>query len=283
MPFPQSMQRTILEWSSSLFSDKEWVIDTQLINKIEPGIEGGCEVRTEDNKFRCWLKPLKPTSLEHHNRAANEKIAADIAAKLNLLVPPVMLVPREKHPKVCGQHSCVSLFLFPNISELQKVSNLPENARKIVEKELAATSGMVAFDTFVGNWDRKKDKNIVFGSNPRDMRKFSENSYIFLDYADSMNCSNNWANGGWKKPIIPFPVHELFRGCIDETILEETIQKIEHLPDEFFDLVVGRIPEEFMPKKDKEATIEGLKGRRGLIRMEIAHFGLLNEARDETQ
>lgn len=127
----------------------------------------------------------------------------------------------------------------------------------------------LAFDTWVDQTDHgDHPSNIVFGY---EGGHYQAGEFIFLDFAFSMGVSGSWANEGFRAcGAAPFPA----RMCssVDAAVLEETVQKIETLPEGTITSVVERIPWQWLPPEEKQVILAGLLGRRSLVRSALRGY-----------
>lgn len=263
MTWPASIRVVVSEWSKVVFTIQAWTPDAN--RPATPGEAGGFYVITDSLPFTGYLKP---TSLcqDHHPRAANEKIVADLATHLGITVPPVQLFRRENCPNEQEPRACVSLVLFHEIwrwSELAGIQSQQTN--NLINHLLSQCSGVIAFDTFVGNTDRVNEGNAVFGTNGTD----DESAMMFIDYANSLNHNNNWEAGKWNN-LDYRGAFDRMKQSVNLEILWSAIEQIESLSDTTIEGIVSRIPDDYMSPAHKSVVIEGLVGRRSLIRQIVA-------------
>lgn len=259
------MQPIIRQWTENLFTEMEWRADDAF--SFEPGEAGGFIAVADGFPYKGYLKPVNPSDHTNHPRAANEKIVSDLAARLGLSVSPVLLYRRNNCPENHDTCACVSLIVYPEQFEMSQMRIVDGPVREIVNSVVARSSGIIALDTYVGNMDRNSERNIVFGFNKYHP---AESSFVFLDYSNSLNMNNRWANQGWRQ-VDPPPIYEPFQNGVDINNLMETVQMLEALPDELLRYVVTRIPEDYVPGNHKNIIVEGLMGRRQLIRNVISN------------
>lgn len=264
MAYPTAVLKVANEWRNKLFSKLKWKPDPT--HSFKPGEAGGMLVRADGFSFSAYLKPTKKSD-DNNPRAANEKIAADLAGHLDLHVPPVLLYKREGIPGDEEQNACVSLVMYPEVWEWKHIESVNDpRMEQLVRSALARTCGIVAFDTYLGNLDRDNRRNCVYGTN---FQAPAEDSFVYIDFAYSMNKDNRWANDGWKTVAFP-PIYGPLAQSIDEAVLEATIDKIEQLSDDAVIQTVDRIPDNYMLPDRRSIVREGLLHRRTLIRSELA-------------
>jgi len=224
-------------------------------------------VLSPDFPRRAYMKPLKPNNDEgSHSRAAREKIAADLAHDLHLRVPPALLTVRQEVPAGCTPNVVVSLILCPYQWSWGTVRSVPGEASPLgaaMATALAQCSALLAFDTWLGQTDHgDHPENLIMGYNPD---RLYESGLIFLDYANSLGFNGQWSGDGWQPvQVAPWPPRLLTH--LDPAAVAATLGNVEQLADETIREIVNRIPEGHLPTAEKPSIIDGLLGRRGLLR-----------------
>lgn len=128
---------------------------------------------------------------------------------------------------------------------------------------LTHCSAMLAFDTWLGQTDHgDHPQNVIMGYNSE---RPSESGLIFLDYANSLGFNGQWNGGAWQ-PVQTAPWPPRMLGHLDPAALRAAVERIEEMQDEPIRNVVTRIPESHLPAAEKPIIIDGLLGRRGLLR-----------------
>lgn len=184
-------------------------------------------------------------------RAANEKIASDLAYDLRLPVPPVVLIEPQ------GRKCSVSSIPFRAPWKWGHVKTLPDIAA-MTPRVSQISSAMVVFDTWVDNSDRSNDGNVIVSAALPDPP-----GVAYIDYAYSL--AKDW--GEQQAPDIaavrgPFPQV----GELDRDLVNEAIGKIADLKDSHIRQVVTRIPDEFLPEARRNVVADGLIARRDRLR-----------------
>jgi hypothetical protein len=132
---------------------------------------------------------------------------------------------------------------------------------------VAAAKGL-AFDTWVGQTDHNDHPhNIVFGYLPSEdaTKPVIDGDYLFLDFAMALGWGGHWAGEGWKTlGIAPFP--PAMQTAIDRSTLGGMLDRIETVSDATISGIVNRIPDDYLVPEQREVTLRGLIGRRGLVR-----------------
>jgi hypothetical protein len=175
------------DWRAQLFSTFAWQQDASRPN---PGEAGGFFVTCPDVPRRAYLKPTRICG-DDHPRAANEKIVSDLAAELDLAVPPVLLFRRPACPAGEESRTCVSLVPFDEFWEWSEFYNLAPtpSIQAVVRGLLARGCGVIALDAWVGNTDRDNGRNAGFGNS---VAAPAESTFLFLDHANALNHGHRW-------------------------------------------------------------------------------------------
>lgn len=264
--WPKRAIRIGEEWAERVFTDLDWQpVPGRLIN---PGEAGGFIVEAEGFDFRGYLKPTKISS-ENHPRSASEKIAADLARHIDLSVPPALLYRRADCDTQEESCACISLVIYPEQWEWQYLQGLQSShqiATDIVDSTLARNSGIIAFDTYTHNTDRNNGRNAIYGRAPG---RLARGTFVFIDFANSMNHNGRWGGGAWRNVRIPGMFQPMERTA-DWDMICDVIGRIEGLDDKIIEDIVDRIPDDYMSQGHREIVREGLLGRRQLIRPVLA-------------
>jgi len=263
MGFPKSTSDVALQWTMEVFNGLRWFPNRNV--PCEPGEAGGFFVSAQNFPFSAYLKPTK---LDGRPRAAYEKIVSDLAYKIGVLVPPVLLYKRRDAPRGEEINTCVSLVSFPVIvpwrvlEEIKAFDHLDE-----VKEALGRYVGIVALDTYVGNdEDRTNLKNIVYGSESE-----KETDLISLDFSNALNYEGKWNDNRSGAACFPkMPERIVDAAKLNRRIVDATVTNIENLEECFINHIVNRIPDEFLDSAEKQVILNGLMVRRALVRRILA-------------
>jgi hypothetical protein len=268
--FPTDIEAIAKEWRELVTSPYSWKRSQN--TKLQHGGAGGYEVEADGFRFRGYLKPTTLCS-DEHPIAAHEKIAADLAYELNVPVPPVVLYLREatstQTAATASQgneeaRTCVSLITYDEQHEWQGIMDLAGQApavRAIIRASMARCSGAIVLDLLLGQTDRNNGRNVIFGINPKVQ---SQSSFLFLDFANSMNMTNRWAKGQWSTVTDPgFP--GIMKDSLDRSIIKETLDRLLGMSQSTIEQIVRRIGSPFMTDHYKTTITEGIIGRRQLV------------------
>ncbi len=165
---------------------------------------------------------------------------------------------------------CVSLILYPKQWSWGQVKGTvakEDPAGAAYASALARCSPLLAFDTWTDQKDHNNHaENVVWGYDPA---RLSDSALLFLDYANAMGFDKTWQAGGWKNVQRPPWMPEM-NACIDSIALQHTVEKIEQFAEDSIREVVNRIPVDYLPDSEKVVIIDGLIGRRALVRQALS-------------
>ncbi len=243
---------------------------------VSPGEAGGYFVEAAGFGRRAYLKPASAhPDARQRCRAAREKIASDLAFDLEILVPPAQLYTLPSPPTGCEEAVAISLVMFPVQWPWSQVRSCTIDATPLglaLAKVLAACSPLIAFDTWLAQTDHgDHPNNIVWGYDPNEL---ADSAIVFLDFAFSMGSDGSWEKGSWKTvaraPVPPLMLQHKAAGALEEIVL-----KIEQLSEAEIATIVSRIPASHLADGQKQTIIDGLIGRRSLLRDCLKKEGLL--------
>ena len=217
-----------------------------------------------------YLAYLKPTKLcpPNHPRAANEKIAFDLAYYLGLPVPPVLLYRRKVENKQGNQEetrTCISFVIYSKwwkwFDIWDSLPDFSESVRNKIKDDLTKCSGMIAFDVFLGQTDRNNSGNVIYGWDPNNT-KYS--GFGFIDFSYSMNYNDQWDNAKWTN-LSKVSIPQFFDDYLDINLIHKIAEDIANLPDSVIKSIVSRIDEDYLQKPERIKLIGYLIGRKKLI------------------
>lgn len=259
---PPSNEDVARAWRAEVVSSADWVPAANQAG-ANHGECGGLFVTTAGFDRRAYLKPAKAERWPAP--AAKEKIASDLAFELGLPVPPAVLYSRPGGDGAYPSEVVLSLVMYARQWPWETIRNQPQSESPLwaaLTKVFGVCSGMLAFDTWVGQADHgDHPHNIIWGYDPPD---YSTSRVLFLDFVRSMGWAGDWNNGGWKNlSKIPYPL--LLQQHVDKNLLSETAEAIRVLPEATIKEIVYRIPETHLTTQQKDLIFEGLVGRQSLL------------------
>lgn len=245
------------------------------------GEAGGLYVTCDAVPRRVYLKPRKRDRGPFKSRAAREKIVADLACDLGVMVPPVLLFVRHDAPQGEETLCCVSLVLYRQQfawHQIKRWVDEPSENEKIVDLIMRDLPVSAARALVLNAWVMQSEHddhphNIVFGLDGDGGPHF-----IYLDYALALGHRfvddpgfravgwRRWDDEeGWKAPVtVPFP--PLMLRHVSRAEVEAALSRVEDFPEDHVQAVVGRIPGDYLDDRERDILTAGLVGRRRLIR-----------------
>lgn len=194
-------------------------------------------------------KPCKRDDNVCH--AAHEKIVADLAYHVGLPIPPVILWDRQDDT-LPQRYACISAWAFPDALHWGQVEGSLTEAQK--ESTRPIFSAMLPFETWVSAEDRKREHTLVHVD-----RSGGAPALAFIDYSFSLS-------KGWKEEKSKLLAAQQFLPVnrADDHILQ-VIEIIGKILPETIDMIVDRIPEQYLDSLKKDVIKSNLKDRAGRI------------------
>lgn len=254
------------KWRAVTFTKRKWVASSDRGMGPKPGEAGGYLVQARRFPFSAWLKPFNENRPDHP-RGANEKIASDLACELGLWVPPVLLYRVPEDVTQPEHRCCVSLLAFDEMARFDVAEKaLAGNELERFEKALQHGSGILAFDTWIDNCDRKNGGNTVVGEEPG---HFIIN---YIDHSNAFNHGGRWSNERWQTVRAARQLPRQAK-VFDQKIVMRMVNRIERLSASKITGIVDRIPDDYMDSEHRSVVVDGLLGRRSLVREAVEqHF-----------
>lgn len=200
--------------------------------------------------------------VREHPRAAHEKIASDLAYDLGLPVPPVVLWRRPVSKE--GQEEFVAVSAVPfEPAFTWRDATLSEELEARLTKALETPAAwMCAFDTWIGNYDRMNDGNLLVQEDVTQTPALARCAYI--DFAGAL--SRMWTREvDWKglDSAIGFFPPKAPRNPLE---LARAVERIEQLESHRVEEIVRRLPVDFLPDEPRERIWRGLSYRQETLR-----------------
>lgn len=258
MPFSSQIRDQQTQWCSLVTTTDRWIPQK---STIYAGEAGGHVVT--NGTLHAYLKPIRKDGPDSP-RAAFEKIAADLAGELDLCVPPVLLFDRPVKSSHEEKKCALSLICFPRVITFHQLqfawNSLTPDIQSSIAIAIAESSGMIAFDMFVDQFDRKNPGNILYGYSTN----VEQGKVMFIDFAWSMNYKYRWAQNKWSA-INPLVLPPLYSKHIDNPRVTQVASDIEALPEKVIEKVVSRIDNSWLMNALRKDLIEGLIQRRNIV------------------
>jgi hypothetical protein len=191
----------------------------------------------------------------------NEKVAGEIGRVLGLHCPEVLMEPFDDR-----------WYFFSHWQETTTQGTIlpPGTSKEIAdffEENPEYIHGMIIFDLYVGNNDRRRD-NIILRRD-RKLALIDQGNALLYYRASNGNASfglerlkklRSDMRAMFDKP------YRFLKALTDMTLVEIWTEKIRQIPDYFLESVIQNLPEmEYIDKAIKENTTEFLLNRRGYL------------------
>jgi hypothetical protein len=182
-------------------------------------------------------------------RAAHEKIAADLAYRLQLPVPAVCL---WKNPAT-GDLFAVSAWAFRQVMTWGEVSTRLSST--FMQNAAPAFSAARVLHTWIGDTDHGGNPGTVLV----DIESDEDHPRVaFIDHAFSMSQNAEFAS----KAALIVPSLYIPDGMSHAPSIKEAIENINQMEATMVETIVRRVPATFLPSDKAEAIISGLLKRR---------------------
>ena len=261
--FPNPVETVAREWATKAIEDRAW----KNLGDAPVGESNPFFVRSGD--LAGVAKPRETRPPPHvWPRAAVEKICSDLAFELGLPVPPVLLWKATRKAHLPVRTLAVSLFPFvPPIVAWKDIEEAEdeEYAARLLPHFREPGSALVAFDSWVGNTDRKNSGNVVLKEEdePPGLVRVA-----YIDFAASLQFGYSD-----RDPLVITPVDAYPDASqLDAKVLETTITKIERLPRTQISEVVDRVPGEYLSEGQKQRIVNGLLARQSTLKQTLIKF-----------
>lgn len=209
-------------------------------------------VRVYNAALDLWgvAKPGPPKAQDDWCRAANEKLAFDLAHMLDLPVPPVLLW-NEGMPAQFKRGRSISAWAFGHPLDWDKApitEPMCESARPLF-------SAIRVFHAWISDGDRGPHNSLV---NQDSLA--GELELAFVDHDNGMSYV-------WDTENSPLgPSHEYMPVRRMQEVMVQTADRIAALPDQEVQWVVERIPGPYLPEPKRKYVLSNLLSRKGRLR-----------------
>ncbi len=200
--------------------------------------------------LRGVAKPGPPKGRDDWCRAANEKLAFDLAHKLDLPVPPVVLWNEGMPAQFkCGRSISAWAFRCPLDWDKAPITEpVCESARSLF-------SAMRVFHAWISDGDRGPHNSLV---NQDSLA--GELELAFVDHDNGMSYV-------WDTENSPLgPSHEYMPVRRMQEVMVQTADRIAALPDQEVQRLLERIPKPYLPEPKRRYVLNNLLSRKGRMR-----------------
>ncbi|MDE2163675.1 MAG: hypothetical protein KGJ53_10980 [Alphaproteobacteria bacterium] len=226
------------------------------LGPIGEGESQSVRVQNNTDGMRGVAKPGPiPGAQQDVVRAANERLAFDLAYLLRLPVSPVRLWS-EGAPATYKTGRAISCWGFQNAMKWSEAARMGLIKPAQVQSASAMLSIARVFHTWIGDTDRKPDHTIVDLDSPDDELRF-----VFIDHGNSLGHTFHIGN-----PPIRAAQMEVANVNEDRAAMAEAADHIAQIPDEEVSRVIHRIPILFLPAPRAALILSNLLARKGNLR-----------------
>ena len=216
----------------------------------------------------------KANTPEYPYNVANEKIASEIGRALGLPIPEVVLY------RLAGEWTAFSCFVEQTESSETAPSGTASQIQAYYREHPEELHGMICFDLFIGNNDRKTD-NLVLGE---------DGIVRLIDHANSLfyrPTGSTQAGVARLKAIqddlsAMFDKPHWFLGALESwERVDEWCQRMGSLPPYFIECIVNNLPSGILSGLERHRAIEFLTTRKdrmqGIIENNLSLFPALKK------
>jgi hypothetical protein len=189
---------------------------------------------------------------------ANEKIATEIGRAIGLRIPEVLL------NRLTGEWYAFSTF----IERTESGEGIPEGTARQIQQYYDANPaelhGMVCFDLFVGNNDRKTD-NLILGADAV-VRLIDHANALFYRRTDTVRAGIERLQSIEKDLSAMFDRKHWFLSALTSwEYVDEWCDRIASLPTYFFESIIDNLPSEVLSSSERAAVMQFLERRKGVL------------------
>jgi hypothetical protein len=238
----------------SLTKDRWNVLGKASAVKGVPGSESAPDI-AQCGPLQCVMKPGEK-KVDDKYRAAQEKIASDLGFDLDIAVAPVILWDRGPDTIATQeQYVCLVAWAFDPVHTWDEAEAALGKAER--DKAAADVCAMWPFETWIAAQDRGGKHLLVSLPNSGGTPQKSN-----IDYAFAM--LDSWGSDPAHPSIAKPPWCAALTA--DQAAINEVIERIEKFDETKLKDIVNRIPDEFLPRAQKDIIIANLLKRQQKIR-----------------
>lgn len=197
----------------------------------------------------------KSNTPQYPYSVANEKIATEIGRVLGLRIPEVLLY------RLKGEWLTFSCF----VEQTESGEGAPEGTAAQIEEyyrnNQSELHGMICFDVFVGNNDRKTD-NLIFGQDGV-VRLIDHANSLFYRHTEKVQAGIPRLESIQEDLSAMFDKPHWFLSALASwDYVDEWCCRISALPSYFIESVVDSLPVGVLPVAEREAVVKFLETRK---------------------
>lgn len=201
----------------------------------------------------------KANTPEYPYNVTNEKIASEIGRALGLRIPEVLLY------RLSGEWMAFSCFVEQTESGETVPSGTASKIQAYYRDHPEELHGMICFDLFIGNNDRKTD-NLVLGEDGI-VRLIDHANSLFYRPTGSTQAGVARLNAIQEDLSAMFDKRHWFLEALESwEIIDEWCQRIESLPSYFIQCIVNNLPDGILSDVERHSAIQFLTTRKHLMR-----------------
>jgi hypothetical protein len=200
----------------------------------------------------------KANTAKYPYTVANEKIATEIGRAIGLRIPEVLL------NRVTGEWHAFSTF----IERTESGEGIPEGTAKQIqqyyEENPSELHGMVCFDLFVGNNDRKTD-NLILGQDGI-VRLIDHANALFYRHTDTVRAGIERLESIERDLSAMFDRKHWFLSALTSwEYVDEWCDRIAKLPTYFLKSIINNLPSEVLSSSERAAVLQFLERRKQVL------------------
>jgi hypothetical protein len=210
----------------------------------------------------------KANSPKHPYCVANEKITSELGRAIGLRIPEVLLYP------IAGKWHAFSRF----VAQTESGETVPEGTaseiEEFYERTPAELHGMVCFDLFVCNNDRKTD-NLVIGESGKVWLIDHANALFYRPTLTIVAGIPRLLSVEANLAAMFDRPHQFLTALSSLELVDMWCERISLIPSYFIESIINNLPEEILSAGEREGAYDFLENRKKHMREIITTNGSL--------